>query len=96
MSCPHVSDIFSPAARGAWRTAYKNPTVAKGLVPFDVQRGVIRCTKISPRLHRRFLTGIGVFLWVERWWFGLLTMRMAIFEVFMGVLELAHQKPEYG
>ncbi len=22
MSCPHVSDIFAPTARGAWRTAY--------------------------------------------------------------------------
>ena len=28
MSCPHVSDIFSPAARGAWRTAYFQASVA--------------------------------------------------------------------
>ena len=34
--------VTSAANRGR-----KNPTVAEGLVPFDVQRGVIRCTKIS-------------------------------------------------
>ncbi len=27
MSCPHVSDIFAPTARGAWRTAYDDACV---------------------------------------------------------------------
>jgi sulfatase modifying factor 1 len=41
MSCPHVSDIFAPTARGAWRTAYDTVLVMGGTLPASSALGAV-------------------------------------------------------